>query len=127
MASSAVIQGAHQESAETAPDQELGQMSQASWHMLDPATRRRTFYKYERRIRDFSQPDKVFHYFASRTLEDGTRQVSSACSNPLEGTDSFTLRMSVSPQILGGISLGCSPPQLHVWMIEANEATCIEP
>lgn len=49
-------------------------MSRASWQLLDPATRRRTFYKYERRIRDFSQPDKVFHYFASRTLDDGTRQ-----------------------------------------------------
>ena len=67
-------QAAHQESAEAGPDQELGPLSKAKWQLLDPATRRKTFYKYERRIREFSQPDKVFHYFASRTLEDGTRQ-----------------------------------------------------
>lgn len=71
LASSALLHTAHQDSE---ADRELAPMKQDGWHLLDPATRRRTFYKYERRIRDFSQPDKVFHYFASRSLEDGTRQ-----------------------------------------------------
>lgn len=43
------------------------------WQLVDDTTRRRVFYKYERRIRDLSQKDKVFHYFAGRSLQDGTR------------------------------------------------------
>ena len=46
---------------------------QEGFHLLDTSVRRRVFYKYERRIRDFSQSDKIFHYFATVDLPDGTR------------------------------------------------------
>jgi hypothetical protein len=68
----ALVHEAHQEAVKV---EELSE-NPGKWkgfHLLDASSRRRTFYKYERRIRDFSQPDKVFHYFASRTLPDGTR------------------------------------------------------
>ena len=68
--SAALVQEAHQEASEV---EEENPKQRKDFHLLDDSTRRRTFYKYERRIRDFSQPDKVFHYFASRTLPDGTR------------------------------------------------------
>ncbi len=42
------------------------------WHLLDLGSRRRVFFKYEKRIRELSPPDKVFDYFASVTL-DGIR------------------------------------------------------
>jgi hypothetical protein len=42
------------------------------WHLLDLGSRRRVFFKYEKRIRELSSPDKVFDYFASVT-HDGTR------------------------------------------------------
>lgn len=62
-----------QEAHQAAKEEEEENPVQRDFHLLDASTRRKTFYKYERRIRDFSQPDKVFHYFASRTLPDGTR------------------------------------------------------
>lgn len=74
LASSALCQGAHQESSQEVVEAEAPPSHKEGWQLLDANTRRRTFYKYERRIRDFSQPDKVFHYFASKTLPDGTRQ-----------------------------------------------------
>lgn len=42
------------------------------WHLLDLSSRRRVFFKYEKRIRELSPPDKVFDYFASVT-QDGNR------------------------------------------------------
>lgn len=72
LGSAAFIGTAHLDSTTKSIDDDHPSQ-QKGWHLLDASTRRRTFYKYERRIRDLSQPDKVFHYFASRTLEDGTR------------------------------------------------------
>ncbi|BDA50970.1 Calcium uptake protein 1, mitochondrial [Coccomyxa sp. Obi] len=48
------------------------------WHLLDLDIRRKTFFKYEKRIRDLSPPDKVFDYFASITGDDGTRYMTPA-------------------------------------------------
>lgn len=70
--SAATFQEAHQESKSSGEEAEHPD-KKPEWHLLDPATRKKTFYTYERRIREFSQPDKVFHYFASRSLPDGTR------------------------------------------------------
>ncbi|DBA98639.1 TPA: hypothetical protein ACH3X1_014425 [Trebouxia sp. C0004] len=44
-----------------------------SWQILPFSTRQRTFFKYEKRIRDLSGPDKIFEYFATETKEDGSR------------------------------------------------------
>lgn len=44
-----------------------------SWQLLPLSTRQRTFFKYEKRIRDLSGPDKIFEYFATETKEDGSR------------------------------------------------------
>ncbi|DBB15580.1 TPA: hypothetical protein ACH3X3_003794 [Trebouxia sp. C0006] len=44
-----------------------------SWQILPLSTRQRTFFKYEKRIRDLSGPDKIFEYFATETKEDGSR------------------------------------------------------
>ena len=38
-------------------------------------TRRRAFFKYEKRVRDLSAPDKVFQYFSTATTPEGTRYV----------------------------------------------------
>ena len=65
---------------------------QKGWHLLDAPTRRRTFYKYERRIRDFSQPDKVFHYFSSRTQPDGSRWESTCCDCMHSVTEAFAFQ-----------------------------------
>ena len=46
-----------------------------SWQLLPLSTRQRTFFKYEKRIRDLSGPDKIFEYFATETKEDGARCV----------------------------------------------------
>ncbi len=35
------------------------------WQILGLTSRRRVFFKYEKRIRELSAPDKVFDYFAS--------------------------------------------------------------
>ena len=48
------------------------------WQLLSLNARRRVFFRYEKRIRDLSPPDKVFDYFASVTNADGSRQ---ACQN----------------------------------------------
>ncbi|EIE18603.1 hypothetical protein COCSUDRAFT_20509, partial [Coccomyxa subellipsoidea C-169] len=40
--------------------------------------RRKVFFKYEKRIRDLSPPDKVFDYFASITGADGNRYMTPA-------------------------------------------------
>lgn len=48
-----------------------------SWQILPLSTRQRTFFKYEKRIRDLSGPDKIFEYFATETKEDGSRSVPS--------------------------------------------------
>jgi len=47
-----------------------------SWQILPLSTRQRTFFKYEKRIRDLSGPDKIFEYFATET-KDGSRSVPS--------------------------------------------------
>lgn len=44
-----------------------------SWQLLPLSTRQRTFFKYEKRIRDLSGPDKIFEYFATETKDDGSR------------------------------------------------------
>jgi len=41
------------------------------WNLLKLETRKRTFFKYEKRIRTLSAPPKVFSYFASVTQDDG--------------------------------------------------------
>jgi hypothetical protein len=71
LGSATLVQEAHQAARPEVEEENPGERK--GFHLLDASTRRRTFYKYERRIRDFSQPDKVFHYFANRTLADGTR------------------------------------------------------
>ena len=43
------------------------------WNLLSDGMRRRTFFKYEKRVRDLSPPDKVFEYFASEEREGGAR------------------------------------------------------
>jgi hypothetical protein len=42
------------------------------WQILGLKSRRRVFFKYEKRIRELSAPDKVFDYFAS-VLQGGSR------------------------------------------------------
>ena len=44
----------------------------SGWKILGLSSRRRVFFKYEKRIRELSAPDKVFDYFAS-TSQDGMR------------------------------------------------------
>ncbi len=51
----------------------LTEEKQEGWHLLDLNSRRKVFFKYEKRIRDLSPPDKVFDYFASITGADGNR------------------------------------------------------
>ncbi|KAK9834607.1 hypothetical protein WJX74_005603 [Apatococcus lobatus] len=63
---------AEADSIEHRPDQSKG------WNLLSDATRRRTFFKYEKRIRDLSPPDKVFEYFASEEREGGHRAMKPA-------------------------------------------------
>lgn len=38
------------------------------WSLLDLSARRRVFFKYEKRIRDHSAPDKARHSYAAPTL-----------------------------------------------------------
>lgn len=40
-------------------------MIQQDFHLVGLEHRRRTFYKYEKRIREYSPPEKIFEYFAS--------------------------------------------------------------
>ena len=49
------------------------QKGDRGWQLLSLDARRRVFFKYEKRIRDLSPPDKVFDYFASVTSADGSR------------------------------------------------------
>ncbi|GMH33883.1 hypothetical protein BSKO_01717 [Bryopsis sp. KO-2023] len=46
-----------------------------SFHLLDLETRKRTFFKYEKRIRTLSTPEKIFEYFSSIEVE-GTKSMS---------------------------------------------------
>ena len=52
-----------------------------SWQLLPLSTRQRTFFKYEKRIRDLSGPDKIFEYFATEEKADGTRSDDSISRN----------------------------------------------
>ncbi|KAK9847854.1 hypothetical protein WJX84_012039 [Apatococcus fuscideae] len=63
---------AEEESAESQPQKSKG------WNLLSDSTRRRTFFKYEKRIRDLSPPDKVFDYFASQEREGGSKAMKPA-------------------------------------------------
>ena len=38
-----------------------GDEKNAGWHLLGLSSRRRVFFKYEKRIRELSPPDKVLH------------------------------------------------------------------
>ncbi|KAK9813177.1 hypothetical protein WJX72_010159 [[Myrmecia] bisecta] len=53
----------------------LPQQEHAEWHLLDLNTRRKSFFKYEKRIRDLSPPDKCFEYFSTIRAEDGSRHM----------------------------------------------------
>lgn len=44
----------------------------AGFHLVDLETRKRTFFKYEKRIRSLSTPEKIFEYFSS--VEEGGRK-----------------------------------------------------
>ena len=51
-------------------EEETGKSS--GWKILGLSSRRRVFFKYEKRIRELSAPDKVFDYFSSIS-QDGMR------------------------------------------------------
>lgn len=40
-------------------------LCEQGFQLLSPERRRRTFFTYEKRIRELSPPDKTFDYFAS--------------------------------------------------------------
>lgn len=64
--------------APRAPIQEkrtAGTGEQEGFHLLDLETRKRTFFKYEKRIRSLSTPEKIFEYFAS-IEDDGVKSMS---------------------------------------------------
>ena len=59
--------------------------------------RRRAHFLYERRIRDRSAPDKVFHYFASYTDETGARCCVPGvllCNGPLQSSNICNLGLN---------------------------------
>eukprot|EP00803_Ostreobium_quekettii_P003720 evm.model.scf_2936EXC.3 EVM.evm.TU.scf_2936EXC.3 scf_2936EXC:14320-17082(-) len=40
-----------------------------AWNLIKLETRKRTFFKYEKRVRTLSTPEKVFEYFSSTTVD----------------------------------------------------------
>ncbi len=76
------------------------------WQLLSLSARRRVFFKYEKRIRDLSPPDKVFNYFASVERADGARQgltsISLACMHALQMVMSYTCMQASGLQRRGG-------------------------
>lgn len=52
---------------ENRPEKEEGKG--AGFHLVGLETRKRTFFKYEKRIRSLSTPEKIFEYFSS--VEEG--------------------------------------------------------
>lgn len=54
-------------------EEEYGEVN--GFHLLDLETRKRTFFKYEKRVRSLSTPEKIFEYFAS-IEDDGIKSMS---------------------------------------------------
>jgi calcium uptake protein 1, mitochondrial len=46
-------------------EHQRGDDVEKGWHLLSLDQRRRAFFNYEKRIREFSPPEKIFEYFAS--------------------------------------------------------------